>query len=117
MKFGKKGEAVPQPQAGLVETQRDLRDLRLFLLEMALAMHRGEPTPLDSPSLMALLELPEDSSQDLVLQRITAQCARIVGTQVCPECQGRVEVREHLVEGPCPWCGASIHFAAKLTEE
>ena len=106
MKFGKKVPTQsPQPQAGLVETQRDIRDLRLVVLEMALAMHRRERAPLDSPSLMALLELPEDSSPDLVLQRITAQCARIVGTQVCPECmkEGHDADAVH-----CKYCGARL---------
>ena len=117
MKFGKKGEPVPQPQVGLIEAQRELRDLRLFVLEMALAMHRGDQTPLDSPSLLALLDLPQGSSPDLVLQRITTQSARIVGTQICPACQGKVEVREHLLQAPCPWCGAELHFGEKPPEE
>ncbi len=105
--FGRFTDHAP-PTEGLLEVQRQLRQLRTLLLQVLLAQHRGEQVPLDSPRVLELLDLPTGASVETVEARLVRAQAQVTGTTVCSECGGAIRELEGITEPVCPWCGDGL---------
>ncbi len=106
-RFGRFTDHAP-PTEGLLDIQRQLRQLRAVALQLVLAQHRGERVPLDSEALLALLELPEGTSADEVEARLVRAQAPVQGTFECPSCASTIRQLEGVPVASCPWCGAEV---------
>ena len=99
---------TPPPTEGLLEVQRQLRQLRTLLLQVLLAQHRGETVPLDSTAVLELLELPAGSTLQAAEDRLVRAQATVTGTSTCGKCGGAMPQLEGVIRDRCPWCGHAM---------
>ncbi len=106
-RFGRITDHAP-PTEGLLEVQRQLRQLRGAVLQLVLAQHRGERIPLDHKVVLDLLEMAPGTSLEEVENRLRRSQAQVLGTTRCPSCAGAVRDLEGVTDEVCPWCGAKL---------
>ena len=105
--FGRFTDHAP-PTEGLLEVQRQLRQLRTVVLQLVLAQHRGETVPLDNPALLTLLELPAGTSAADAEARLVRAQAAVQGVFKCPSCASAIRRLEGVSVATCPWCGTAL---------
>jgi hypothetical protein len=104
--FGRFTDHAP-PTEGLLEVRQQLRQLRSVLLQVLLAQHRGETVPLDSKSVLELLDLPPDATEEMAQTRLVRAQASVTGMTKCHHCGGAMPQLEGVEPAGCPWCGKS----------
>ncbi|GEM_PF-6508638 len=105
--FGRFTDHAP-PTEGLLEVQRQLRQLRAVVLQVLLAQHRGETVALDAPAVLALLDLPEGTSAEQVRERLVRAQAPVEGVFQCPSCASTIRRLQGVALSTCPWCGTDL---------
>ncbi len=105
--FGRFTDHAP-PTEGLLEVQRQLRQLRTVVLQVLLAQQRGETVPLDSPAVLALLELPEGTTAEAAAARLHRAQAAVQEVFKCPHCASAIRRLEGVDDTTCPWCGQTL---------
>lgn len=105
--FGRFIDHAP-PTEGLLEVQRQLRQLRTVVLQVLLAQQRGEAVPLDNAAVLELLELPAGTSVVDAEARLVRAQAAVQGVFKCPKCASTIRQLEGVTAVTCPWCGTSL---------